>query len=538
MRLQQRHLDAFLDFRAGEPVDVISSDPLVDGAPDGKTLEHFGFVDGLSDPRIEGTWQADRDDGKSSPANLMKPGEFILGYQSGDGSTTPGVPIEPRLDPHGLLPPVSGPGELRDFGRNGTFLVARQLSQDVAEFRRFTAEAAGVAPSQYGTRAAEAVAARVVGRWRSGTPLVDTVPPDDPNAFSFGSDPHGFGCPIGAHIRRANPRDSLGVDGAAAQASANRHRLMRRGRPYGPPLPQGTLEDDGVERGLMFVCLNADIERQFEFIQQNWINNPTFGGLYAERDPLIGATAPPAHLTIQVNAVCERIEGLSRFVGVVGGGYFFMPGMSALRYLARLDPRALPQLAGEARVPLIAPPHQSPLRGVFALLTAVLPSIGLLWAIRFPLLLAALLVLLPFTAAWLPAMALPLLLTTGGGAALIAFLASTAAWAAMVMLRLVLMYGTRVGLRRPKWTSSAKWRHVFAFQALALPIVIASIHYTARDLSGAGGAGSYREVAIRSGAVGRAPAWRSACSHSAWRRRSSRFGPGRAPTCSRRHSRF
>jgi hypothetical protein len=174
---------------------------------------------------------------------------------------------------------------------------------------------------------------------------------------------------------------------------------------------------------------------------------------------------------------------MSRFVTVVGGGYFFMPGISALRYVAGLEPLKLPQLAGEARVPMLAAPRPSRLRSAFAALAAVLPWVSLVWAIRFPLLLASLLVILPFAARWLPSVATSFFWTTAIGAALIAYMASTAAWAAMVMLRLVLMYGTRVGLGRPRWTSRAKWRHVFGVQALALPVVIASIHYTARDLA-------------------------------------------------------
>jgi Dyp-type peroxidase family len=493
--LRRRQIDMFRASDAGEVVDTILSEPSADG-PGGMTVEHFGFVDGLSQPKIEGTWQAKRAYSEASPAHLIKPGEFILGYEAGDGSVTPGVPVEPAFDHRGVLPFASGAGDLRDFGRNGTFLVARQLAQHVAEFRKFTTDVAGVPPSQHAARAAESVAARVVGRWRSGTPLVEHPTTEDPNAFTFASDPHGFGCPIGAHIRRANPRDSLGAGGAAAQTSANRHRLVRRGRAYGAPLPAGRVDDDGAPRGLMFVCLNADIERQFEFVQQNWINNPAFGGLYAERDPLIGALEIPAHLTVQANAVCTEFEGLSRFVSVAGGGYFFLPGMSALRYLAHLEPRALLQPADAAAIPAPPPSVPSPLRSAFAVVAAVLPTIRLLWAIRFPLLLAVLLVVLPFTAAWIPAISLPLFLTNTVGAILIAFLASTAAWAAMVMLRLVLMYGTRVGLSRPKWTRSAKWLHVFGFQLLALPIVIAAVHYTAQDFANAA-AGSYRDVAIR-----------------------------------------
>ena len=485
--LRRGVLDAFHRSRpGGEAVYAIRSERFVDPVHR-KSIEHFGFVDGLSQPTIEGTWQAARGEEGRPPADLVKPGEFILGYESGDGSVTPGVPLEAAFDRDNVLPWTAGTADRRDFGRNGTFLVARQLAQDVAEFRRFTAEAGGVAPEQYATRAAETVAARLVGRWRSGTPLVDPMPGRDPNAFSFASDPHGFRCPIGAHVRRSNPRDSLGTDAEAARAAANRHRLIRRGRTYGPPLESGGAGRD-AERGLMFICLNADIERQFEFVQQNWINNPAFGGLNAERDPLIGASEPPAFLTVQGDALCTQIEGLSRFVTVVGGGYFFMPGMRALRYLARLEPAALPRVAAVPEAALVAEPRQSSLRSAFGIVMTALPLIRLLWAIRFPLLVAALLVLLPLAASRSPAIALSFFLTSAPGVALIAFLASTAAWTVMVTLRLVLLYGTRIGLSRPQWTRDAKWAHVFAFQVLALPVVIGSIVYTVRDAAGAGDA--------------------------------------------------
>ena len=293
------------------------------GADPKATFEHFGFRDGLSDPIIEGSWRARRYD---TSVHLMKPGEFLLGYPSADGTVTPGIPVETCLDRQSLLPPIPrtavalGDIQGNDFGRNGTYLVCRQLAQDVAGFRRFVGRAAG---STHRDPGAEAVGARIVGRWRDGTPIgVDPRDPTHPsNEFGFASDPYGFGCPIGAHVRRANPRDSLGADPIAGLQSANRHRLLRRGRPYGPPLPEYRRDNDGEERGLLFICLNSDIERQFEFVQQNWINNPAFGGLYSETDPLVGGHGDASYLTVQANAVRHRFTGFSQFVKVRGGEY-------------------------------------------------------------------------------------------------------------------------------------------------------------------------------------------------------------------------
>lgn len=492
-RLARVRLRAFHEASAGTVVAVISSEPV--GSPDDIAVEHFGFADGLSQPRIEGTWQVDMPDEGGSGADTLKPGEFILGYANNDGAITPGIAVDADDDPEGLLPPGPEGSEAHDFGKNGTFLVARQLSQDVAAFRAFTAAAAGVQPSQHASRAAEHVAARVVGRWRSGVPLVHPPEPGSAPGFVFSSDPHGFACPVGAHIRRANPRDSLGVD-PGAQAGANRHRLLRRGRPYGAALPPDALANGNGSRGMMFVCLNADIERQFEFVQQNWINSSVFGGLYAERDPLIGAIDPPAHLTVQANPVSARMAGLSRFVQVVGGEYFFMPGMRALDYLARLDPDSQRQ---PSREPAPAPTGDaveiSAVGRALSAFAGLLPRIRLIWAIRFPVLVALALVLLPFATAPASIVSLPLFLTTTTGAILTGFLASLVAWMVMVTLRLVLMYGTRIGLPRARWTGPARWRHVFGFQMLALPAIAGTIHYTASDARGAGAV--YQDVAAQ-----------------------------------------
>jgi len=150
------------------------------------------------------------------------------------------------------------------------------------------------------------------------------------------TDERGFKCPIGSHIRRSNPRDSLGPTAAKAKATANRHRILRRGRSYGDR-PKDRLVDDGIDRGLHFLCLNSDIERQFEFVQQTWCNNPVFGGLNGEVDPLVGnLTRGDEIFTVPADPLRTRVHNLERFVTVKGGAYFFLPSISALRYLAAL----------------------------------------------------------------------------------------------------------------------------------------------------------------------------------------------------------
>ena len=305
----------------------------------------------------------------------------------------------------------------------------------MAAFRRSTARAAAIDWAS-GSGAAEHVAARMIGRWRDGTPLLPhgvsgaaaATAVAEANEFGFTADPHGFGCPIGSHIRRANPRDSLQPDSTAALRSANRHRLLRRGRPYGPPLPAAETRNDGRDRGMAFICLNSDIERQFEFVQQNWVNNPSFGGLYAECDPLIG-TSPggSGRLTMQANGVRERMNGIGQFVTVKGGGYFFLPGMSALRYLSSLDgsPR-LPagQLAPQPLAPAPPPPRfPSALRRALTRAEGTLRSIRSIWGARFPLLLAAALVGLAIAPLAEPSLATSLFVMDRVGIAAAALLA-------------------------------------------------------------------------------------------------------------------
>jgi Dyp-type peroxidase family len=284
--------------------------------------EHFGFLDGLSQPILRGSRDAER---YPESRHLTELGEIVLGYPNADGAT----PAAPRL---------SGDPQ---FGKNGTYLVARQLRQDVHSFWRFVYERAGA-----DVLAADRLAAKIVGRQRDGTPLVPYTSARD-NEFGYAEDPYGHGCPIGSHVRRANPRDTFDNTNVPplSPRAANRHRVVRRGRAYGPVVPSWDPEilaqaGDAAERGLLFVCLNADLERQFEFIQGDWINNSGFAGLAGERDPLVGRPVNVAGhsvntaFTLQGLPAPGRVTGPNRFVTVRGGEYFFLPGLRALRHLA------------------------------------------------------------------------------------------------------------------------------------------------------------------------------------------------------------
>ena len=456
-------------------------------SPAGRQLfrEHFGFADGISQPEIEGTYRAANRVTERGSQHLVKPGEFILGYTDGDGMVNPGIAIDARLDSHALLPPVSSGRrpDLREFGRNGTYLVFRHLEQHVQEFNDFVACASGASSSP---QDAEEFAARLVGRHRDGMPLIST---DSDNAhaneFTFASDPHGFACPVGSHIRRANPRDSLAADPAAALRLANRHRLLRRGRPYVRPVPQRGKSGD--ERGILFICLNGDIERQFEFVQQNWVNNSVFGGLGCEQDGLVGAPGePPGCFTVQSASVRQRTLNIPSFVTVRGGGYFFLPGLATIRYLATLNGGGAEKLPASAFVPAKEPApiigrQPSRLRRALTALEGQLPRARLAWAARYPLLMAAAMILWPIAAGRRANFFGSHFLVGWWGIAIVSLLASLAAFVVMISLRLVLLYGWRSRPGLPRWTGSARWFQVLGFQALSLPLVLTAMHSSAID---------------------------------------------------------
>ncbi len=305
--------------------------------------EHFGFHDGISQPIIEGL-------SKTGPwADSIRAGEFILGYPNEYGLYTPRPVVPGSTDPEGLLPAHPERKDCRDLGRNGSYLVFRQLRQYVHRFWRYVdaATSPGDGPDDPVARAR--LAAKMVGRWPSGAPLALAPDADDErladeNDFGYHApDPSGGRCPIGSHVRRANPRDSLEPEPGSRKSIAvgKRHRILRRGRGYGPRVDLATAlageEDLGEERGLHFICLNANIARQFEFIQHTWINDPRFDGLYEDPDPLVGApTQGDRAFTIQGTPLRTRLRGLPEFTSVRGGGYFFLPGIRAIRFMASI----------------------------------------------------------------------------------------------------------------------------------------------------------------------------------------------------------
>ena len=276
----------------------------------------FGFKDGLHNPVIEGSGaEAIHDNaGGETP---VKPGEFVLGYP----------------DEVGEIATAPIPEELR---HNGTFVAFRKFHMNVAAFRKYLRSQASSPEEQ------ELIAAKMVGRWRSGAPLVLAPERDDPalgsdrkrnNEFSYADDMKGFKCPFSAHIRRVNPRDALKND----IVDVNLHKFLRRGTNYGQPLPEGVLEDDGAERGGVFLLIGAHQQRQFEFVQSQWVTDGNFISHGTEQDPILGNSEGDGVFTIPKKPVRRRLRGLPRFVTVRGGEYCFLPGLRALRWLAALN---------------------------------------------------------------------------------------------------------------------------------------------------------------------------------------------------------
>jgi Dyp-type peroxidase family len=303
-----------------------------DKLPDSK--EHFGYHDGISQPQFETGLRKSK---TSEP--IIKAGEFILGYENQYDR----LPWSPSLNGH-------------DLGHNGSYLVYRKLYQDVAGYWKFVAEHSiddvldGTGQPLSAEERRLWLSAKFVGRWHSGAPLVMSPYRDDRsicakdyNTFLFWDrDPEGMLCPFSSHVRRANPRDGLGPSKDSANEMSKRHLLIRRGMPYGEPLidfdalPPEDVADDGKDRGLIFLCVNANISRQFEFVHQSWLNNPKFHGLYHDKDPIVGDNNNEYSMTIARDLVRKRVNGLPRFVTVKAGGYFFLPSISGLERIANI----------------------------------------------------------------------------------------------------------------------------------------------------------------------------------------------------------
>jgi Dyp-type peroxidase family len=289
-----------------EGVKVLSTLDLEATPPFEYAHDHFGYRDRLSQPVIEGSGQ-EPTPGSGGP---LKAGEFILGYPDEIGPSL--NPPQPEL-----------------LSRNGSFMAYRRLQEHVGAFRDFL-KAHGQTPEEQ-----ELVAAKLMGRWRSGAPLVLAPDKDDPalgadpqrnNDFNYKQqDPHGYAVPLGSHMRRMNPRDTA--------VNMNRRRMIRRGATYGPPLPEGASED-GQERGIAAFVICASLVRQFEFAQNVWANDRNFHELGNERDPIIGHQDGTLEYKIPKRPIRKKITGLPAFTTVKGGAYFFLPGLKALRHLA------------------------------------------------------------------------------------------------------------------------------------------------------------------------------------------------------------
>lgn len=298
--------------------------------------EPFGFTDGISQPWIRGL----SDEGSTLPGEApLEPGEFVLGYRDNSGFLPPTPTVVAEHDPSDRLRPAAGAAGRRDLGRNGTYLAVRQLEQDTQGFADWLRGAAASVQDGGSSLASvpacaiqDLLAAKVMGRWRNGSALAQH--PGSPgfcarNDFRHGTaDPSGLGCPLGSHTRRANPRDSLDPGSDMQMRITNRHRILRVGRKY------DVADNLGSKPGLLFMCLNADLGRQFEFIQQTWLLGSNFHNLENEVDPLLGQRGQGAGtFTIQTQHGPARLRAAQGLVTVRGGGYFFIPGRDALRYL-------------------------------------------------------------------------------------------------------------------------------------------------------------------------------------------------------------
>jgi Dyp-type peroxidase family len=294
------------------------------------TSEHFGYADGFGNPDYLGVERSSQPgQGKLLPNGTWAPlatGELLLGYADEAGE----LPVAPV--PHLLA-------------SNGTFMVYRKLHQNLATFRAFLDKQA---KNYAGGK--ERLAAKFIGRWRDGTPIELSPDKPDPSItqdpqlstnFTYGEDPEGTRCPVGAHIRRVHPRDAFGFNGRLI----NRRRITRRGLPYGRFVPDGEAVSDTEERGVIFMALNASLSRQFEFVQQQWIQYGNDARLGNDKDPLLGCHGGHGRFIAQGEAsptnppfVCSNLPD---FVELRGGDYFFLPSVTALGMIAMgiVDPR-------------------------------------------------------------------------------------------------------------------------------------------------------------------------------------------------------
>ncbi|KAG0142412.1 hypothetical protein CROQUDRAFT_67268 [Cronartium quercuum f. sp. fusiforme G11] len=280
--------------------------------------EHFGYLDGVSVPKIQGfnATQADKQ------AGIVKPSVILLGQADDPLQST------------------------KQWQKDGSFLAFRQLQQHVPEFQEFCDDTAKKNPLQGVT--GDFIGARIVGRWKSGAPLTLAPIRDDPKLigaqnFDFSDEPEQQRCPYAAHIRKTNPRLTL----ANPETTVLPHLIVRNGIPYGPELTQDELKEKKTkhDRGLLFVAYQSKIEAGFQLVQKAWSNNPNFPPKPAAKvtagfDLLIGQSSDSAPRTAQ-NITSNGIAGdtdpnnvviaKQLFVLPLGGEYFFSPSIEAIK---------------------------------------------------------------------------------------------------------------------------------------------------------------------------------------------------------------
>jgi deferrochelatase/peroxidase EfeB len=399
-----RRLEALVDSMLEQALDAGLSKIDVLATSDMKGLEPFGFVDGGSQPSFD--WDRPRTPGTGADrdyTNLLALGELLLGYRNEYGLLTDRPLLRADQKNAAILRRDGHPSDRGDLGLNGTYLVFRQLDQHVVRFWQWVASEA----ARVGVKTDE-LAESMVGRKLDGTPLADltlgrSIPgveasDADANDFLYDTDPEGLSCPLGAHIRRANPRTGDAPGGKQgpldnflvtlgltfrrdrrptastlpwprnttvwpfarseddAVASARFHRILRRGREYGEQIdrkeamnPAAEDPEQASKAGIHFICLNANIARQFEFIQTAWIATAKFAALTGEQDPLLGNREPFPTTPFAGPDSPQRTDGFSRpsappncrhstelpqFINVRGGAYFFLPSLTALRWIA------------------------------------------------------------------------------------------------------------------------------------------------------------------------------------------------------------
>lgn len=319
--------------------------PVVDGNTrlgDAAGHEHFGFKDGISQPGIDGL-TSDQKPGQ----DLIKAGEFIVGYPGQDE-------VQPPAPPPDAYTPVqpSARPQLPPWTKDGSFLVFRRLRQNVGGFNQFVSQNA---PAN--GLSEELLGAKLVGRYKSGAPLErtrDQGPDIDPGAgdpsvadpsllgsskinnFDYDADADGQLVPRAAHIRKTNPRSSA----FPGKAESDRHRILRRGVPYGPefspqeqPYQGNTPPTDTQDRGLLFLCYQSSIARGFAFIQSQWVNQNDFPNAGDGRDPIISQDVTEPQFTLPRTPQALHLT-LQRWVITTGGEYFFSPSIAAIKQLA------------------------------------------------------------------------------------------------------------------------------------------------------------------------------------------------------------